>query len=270
MNQVTIIIPLSREIHMERLFASLEMMDCDRSKTNLLVYVDGDAKLYIKARNFVVESKFDQRLCVHRPQNDKKPVVNHSILMRRHRIALIMNEIKEIVAPSEYIMCIEDDTIVPRNTLKRLLNDYYIYPYAGMIQGIELGRWGIPYIGAWKVDDVYEPTEILSLTPKSGIVEVDAGGFYCFMTKYELFKKHKFETMENDSLGPDVNFGLWLRQIGHKNYADFNIRCEHRLDNGKILTLANTEPAQVKFTKQVFSDISLGIDTRWEYNVIKG
>jgi hypothetical protein len=60
---VRIILPVSREQHLLRVFASLEMLDCDRARTNLLVFVDGDESLFLTARNLVDQSKFADRQC---------------------------------------------------------------------------------------------------------------------------------------------------------------------------------------------------------------
>jgi hypothetical protein len=59
-----IILPVSREQHLLRVFASLEILECDRERTGLLVYVDGDEALYEVVANLVDQSKFAEHLCV--------------------------------------------------------------------------------------------------------------------------------------------------------------------------------------------------------------
>jgi len=39
----TIILPISREQHLLKVFASLEMLECNRERTSLLALVDGEA-----------------------------------------------------------------------------------------------------------------------------------------------------------------------------------------------------------------------------------
>jgi hypothetical protein len=99
--------------------------------------------------------------------------------------------------------------------------------HMGFIQGIEVGRWGVEYLGAWTVDDVYNPTYIKSTLLLDGIHEVDAGGFYCFMTQAEIYCNHEFKPFDNNDLGPDVDFGITLRQNGYLNYTDYSIKCLH-------------------------------------------
>ena len=64
-----------------------------------------------------------------------------SINTRRRRIAAIHNEIHKLIKPCEYVFLIEDDGALPPDALSRLLADYKAHPYAGFIEGVELGRW---------------------------------------------------------------------------------------------------------------------------------
>lgn len=254
MGEVTIVIPISRSDYAEKLFHSLEMLTCNREKTNLLTYVDGDWRLFEKIRNMTIQSKFNERLCVQR--NKGLPQVG-SVPMRRKRIADIHNELVQLLNKADYLFFIEDDTLVPSNALEKLLRGYATYPYAGFISGIELGRWGFPHLGAWKVDDVYEPKTITSIPKGTDYESVDAAGFYCFLTKFDTYKNHTFKLFE-DVLGPDVDFGITLRQQGLLNYVDHSIQCAHLSKDGPI-TLTNTEPVQVQFEKAA----TINRGTKW-------
>ena len=146
MPTTTIILPISRDQHLLKVFASLELLECDRERTSLLAVVDGEPDLFRTALNLVEQSKFAQRLCV---QGDiPGPRKEFSINTRRRRIAAIHNEIRKLIKPCEYVFLIEDDGVLPAHALSRLLADYQAHPYAGFIEGVELGRWGIPHVGA--------------------------------------------------------------------------------------------------------------------------
>ncbi len=99
---------------------SLELLECDRERTSLLAYVDGDEALYEVTANLVDQSKFAERPCV---QGQRK---EFSINTRRCRIALIHNEIHKLIKPCEYVFLIEDDGILPPDALSRLLADYQV------------------------------------------------------------------------------------------------------------------------------------------------
>jgi hypothetical protein len=61
---ITIILPISREQHLLKVLASLELLECERDRTSLLAFDDGDADLFLTARNLVEQSKLAERLCV--------------------------------------------------------------------------------------------------------------------------------------------------------------------------------------------------------------
>lgn len=81
--------------------------------------------------------------------------------------------------------------------------------------------------------------------PKDGIEMIDAGGFYCYLTKFESFMKHEFEPYLQ-VLGPDVNYGLALRKTGSTNYVDWSIKCEHYDQKGQLV---KKNPVQSTLTK---------------------
>lgn len=262
MSKVEIVLPISRSEHLQALFARLEHIECDTSQTSLLAYVDGDKALFEQVQQYVEQSKFATRRCVHRHGKDGK-VSNVDRVARRKRIASIHNELKSLVGECDYIFGLEDDTIPHGDVLKSLLHDYSIYPYAGFIEGVELGRWRVPYVGAWRANSVYETTSIQSCLPAQEIIEeIDAGGFYCFMTKREHYVNHNFKPYGYDLLGPDVEFGFSLRQQGYKNYIDWSITCRHMQQDGTALTVLNTTIAHARIEKRRIGKLSV-----WEQKI---
>jgi hypothetical protein len=253
-----IILPVSREQHLLRVFASLEVLECDRERTGLLVYVDGDEALYEVAANLVDQSKFADRQCIR--GDIPGPCKEFSINTRRRRIAAIHNEIRKLIKPCEYVFLIEDDGILPPNALSRLLSDYLAHPHAGFIEGVELGRWGIPHVGAWRADDVYDPTKLESAMPGSGVEEIDAGGLYATLTRYDLYRKHEFKPW-GDTLGPDFDMGIELRRLGHKNFIDWSVQLEHCRPDGTSIHPRAITPVQMRFTREAGS---------WSGEVIEG
>ena len=246
--------PVSRDSYLPRIFAQLELLHCDSEKTSLLVLVDGDVNLFSKVRNYVVNSKFHQRLCEYR----RKGVPNvGSVKRRRQRIADIHNEVKQYIDNADYLFLIEDDTLIPTTALDLLLNDFDFYSYAGIISGIEIGRWGYTHIGAWTVDDIYDPKKITSIKLGEELEPVDATGLYCCLVKKENYMSHNFAPLL-DILGPDVNFGIELRKMGLQNYVDHRIKCEHLTKRGAI-TFINSEIEQVQLSLE---------DNKWKQGKI--
>lgn len=247
---VTIIIPISRVDYLDEVFDCLESLECDNSRTNLVAIVDGDPELYRYATRYVDNSKFTDKSCI-RYETKLKNIPN-VINDRRLRIADIHNQLKVQVGKCDFVLGIEDDTLIPEYALTNLLDDYELYPNAGFIEGVELGRWGVYYVGGWITDSTYETTKITSCMPPEDLrtpQEISAGGFYCFLTRKNTYTSHLFETYQNNSLGPDVNFGMSLKFQGFDNYIDWKVQCIHR---NKDLSIYYPEmaPKQIEFVKK--------------------
>jgi hypothetical protein len=227
LQSTTIILPVSREQHLLKVFASLELLECDRERTSLLAFVDGEAGLFLTARNLVEQSKFAERVCIQ--GNIPGPRKEFSINTRRRRIAAIHNEMRKLLPPCDYVFLIEDDGVLPPDALSRLLADYPAHPYAGFIEGVELGRWNLPYVGAWHADDVYDMKRLESampagpellndagratgMMPDKVVEEIDAGRFYACLTRYRHYADHEFQPYDDCAFGPDVGWGITLRQ----------------------------------------------------------
>lgn len=221
----TIILTVSRREFLSEVISSIEMLDCDQSYTNILCIVDGDYKLYTEVRNLILNTKFNERLTVQYP--DRKKVKKFDIIFRRKRIASIHNFAKDFISDlSEYVLIVEDDTVIPRDALEKLKRNVIEIPGCVMSEGVEVGRWGTPYIGAWVFDDIYSPTKVTSLEyKKSGIDEIDAGGFYCSLFNAEIYKSHDFKLFE--LLGPDISMGLALRRQGFTCVINWSVPCKH-------------------------------------------
>lgn len=242
--QTTIVLLVSRKEFLEEVFEALNNLRCNESETALLCIVNGEADIFVQARNLCELSKFAERLCIQ--EKPKSRLRQYDITGRRKRISSLHNLAKEHIS-TEYVFGVEDDTIVPFYALQMLGENYV--DGVGMIEGVEMGRWGVPYIGAWTVDNIDEPTEITSLPMSEGLVEIDAGGFYCFLTRSEYYKSHEFKPFDNNGLGPDVDFSLALRRQGLKNYALFDVECIHKSERGDVM-FDVTIPRQIKMYKR--------------------
>jgi hypothetical protein len=263
--KTVIVLPVSREQHLLRVFASLENLECDRGRTGLLVYVDGEPELYLTVRNLVQQSKFAERLCV---QGDiPGPRREFSINTRRRRIAVIHNEIQKLIKPCEYVFLIEDDGVLPSDALSRLSADYQAHPFAGFIEGVELGRWGIPHVGAWRADDVYDMKRLesaiparpellndagraIGIMPDHVVEEIDAGGLYACLTRYRHYVDHEFQPYQECAFGPDIQWGIALRQQGYKNYLDWSVPVEHCRPDGTSVHPRPESLVEMQFVRE--------------------
>lgn len=156
---------------------------------------------------------------------------------RRDRIAAAHNQARELVGGSDFVFSFEDDTLVPKNAHNKLLKSYRRSEgKVGIVQGVEPSRWGPKFVGAWKVDDLENPTEYTSLMDGE---QGDAGGFYCFIVPTEIYRK--YEHSWKAPLGPDVAYGLQLRRDGYQNIVNWHVRCQHRDNHGNYLQMEGNE-----------------------------
>lgn len=224
----TILLVVSRPDFLSEVISAIELLECDETRTNILCIVNGDLQLYTRVRNIVQGMKFSERLTVHYPG---KPPTRFDVPTRRRNITDIHNFARQYVGNSQYVFSIEDDTIVPRHALKSLMRIFVEYPACAFAEGVELGRWNLPYVGAWMTDNIYDPQSISSveMVPlelgKHLIDRIDAGGLYCALIKGDLYRSHTFDLY--DDLGPDINLGITLRQQGYENFIDWNVHCTH-------------------------------------------
>lgn len=219
--QITTILPVSRVEYLDRILESLKNQTY--KSQSLIVIFDGSDNDFITVRNKVVGIDYQHVLCVKSTNRIKA----QSIYERRWHIANIHNQLRELIGDADYIFSVEDDGILPPNALERLVSSKSM-AHLGLVTGVELGRWGVPYVGAWRADDVFDPKRIVSMHSRAGEDvgdSIDACGLYCALIKADLYKSHKFTA--SNGLGPDVNLGLYIRQQGYLMYIDWGISVTH-------------------------------------------
>lgn len=220
--KITTVLPISRTQYLDRVLESL--VNQTHKSDNLIVVFDGNENDFLTVRNKIVQLDIENVLCV----TSNSLAVAHSIPDRRRHIANIHNQVRELIGECDWVFSIEDDGILPLDTIEKLVSNVEKYSDVGMFTGVELGRWGTPYVGAWVVENIDSPTKVTSLESKAiegGIQEIDACGLYCALIRADMYKQHQF--VGNNGLGADVNLGIYLRQIGFKNYIDWSIHLTH-------------------------------------------
>lgn len=249
---ITTILPVSRIQYLDRVLESLLVQTY--KPQNLLVIHDGTDEAFIEVRNRIVGLDFDSVLCVQ-SRNDR---LAYSIPERRVHITEIHNHFRELIENADWIFSIEDDGILPPNALERLLSASQAHGDVGMISGVELGRWGVPYVGAWTVDNVQDVTEMVSIenrTSETPFVEpIDACGLYCALINAKQYKSHEFIT--DNGLGPDVNLGLYMRKQGLNNYIDWGVLVTHlTYYEGQEIEIYPTDESRVVKLKLLYDNI---------------
>lgn len=236
---ITTILTVSRTTYLDRILDSLKNQTY--KSENLIVIFDGSDNDFITVRNKVVGIDYQHVLCVKSNFRQKA----YAIPDRRWHITNIHNQLRTLIGPCDWVFSVEDDGILPPDALQKLVESSKHYQDVGMITGVELGRWGVPYVGAWRVDNVWEPSSVVSMESHAGeklIEEIDGCGLYCALIDAGVYLSHDF-TIHN-GLGPDVNLGLYARQKEYRNYINWDICVTHLTSShGLELEIAATDTA---------------------------
>lgn len=241
MNIVTIL-PVSRVKYIDRVFESI--LNQTYKINNMIVIFDGSKDDFIYARNKILGYKIDNIIIVKSNNTNRA----FSMPERRQHIVDIHNQARELVINADWIFSIEDDGILPPDALRRLVLASNANDNTGIITGVELGRWGVPYVGAWTVDDIMSPKVITSIENKSSqtpftVDNIDACGLYCALIKYDIYKNHVFHT--DNGIGPDVNLCLYSKKQGYNNYIDWGIPVTHLTNNGLDIEILATDKSEI-------------------------
>ena len=242
MPPITVFAAFTRLEMMDRWFEDLFSTDLDPRNTNLAFIVDcneeeGGMKIYAKIMDEMNKVQFRKFLIT---RNLEHHVNSVNIPIRRKRIAEIKQQSKELIAnlDGDYVLSLEDDTVFTNLCVKRLYS-LASQPYVGMVTTYEAGRWTNKIIGVWNFNNVRNPTECWTELPNEDFEECDAAGFFCYLTRTELYLKHDYTTELSEPWGPDVNYGLWLRRNDYVNYVDWSQPCGHNTGSGIISPNSN-------------------------------
>lgn len=248
---ITTILPVTRLKYLDRVLESL--LAQTYKPNNLIVVFDGLDHEFATVRNKVVGLDYYTVRCVSSRNNG----LALSIPDRRVHIVEVHKQLQEIIEDTDWIFSIEDDGILPPDALQKLVRVVQNYDDVGMVSGVELGRWGVPYVGAWRADDIHNTTEMHSLenkSPQEIIEEIDACGLYCALIRADKYKEHEF-TSKNGH-GPDVNLGLYLRREGYKNYIDWSIPVTHlTFKDGQEIEISPLGESRVIKLKLLYGNI---------------
>lgn len=166
---------------------------------------------------------------------------------RRKRITENMTMLQKLVGDSTFVFGLEDDTFPPKDAFTKLyakITDKNV----GFVSGVEVGRWDIPYVGAWKMDEHRGSGELHSIPYReSHTQQVDAAGLYCYVTRTRHFKRAKFS---DNYFGPDINYVLSLRKKKLICYVDWDVKCGHLVEKTNRMLYPDENCALVSLVKE--------------------
>lgn len=224
---ITVICPFTRSWAVDRWVENLESTNLDKERTNLCFIIDCDEPRILRSLK-----QLQGYRSFHYIMNRDNQPNEVRIAVRRERIATVMNQFKELIEKTdgEIIIGLEDDTVFEGTDFSRLYKMVELDEEVGFVEGVQCGRWGVKMVGVWKLDSVKEPRRIETLLPSEGYEEIDGGGYFGFATKRELFLEHDHK-WSGEVYGPDVAYGVALRQKGYRCFVDWETVFDHNDHN---------------------------------------
>ena len=126
----------------------------------------------------------------------------------------------------DYVMWVDSDIILPKNTLTRLLSHDKdivagVYSYKLLNNKNAVAK-------RLKQEEDYDDVPLKEIRESTGIIPIDAVGFGCVLTKVSVFDKIQYPwfiyTLE---MGEDVYFCRKAQNVGLEIFLDTEVRCGH-------------------------------------------
>ncbi len=178
--------------------------------------------LYFDAPN-CIETWIDKfpgfNINIFSSDNDDPPF---NVFDRRSRHLEMRRISQKITKDYDYVLYIEDDTIIPKNTWSTLFG--YLELGYKAASGIQIGRHGSLIYGVWKKIN----GSWMSVNATSPMV-VDAVGHYCLLTSGKTYADAIIEPFYNEPIDRAHTKNI------SKLIVDPSIHCGHLLENGEVL-----------------------------------
>lgn len=237
---ISIVCAFTRLWAIEQWLKDLAAVPHDPALTNLCFIIDADEPNIKYQIEQFAKGKGYRRLELE--MNFKWAPNETNLTIRRKRIADIKEQHKEQVrrCDGEFVIGLEDDTVFGHlDGFEALVAPFREHTKIGFVEGVQIGRWGVAMVGAWKFDDVTDPRHVETLLPPTQsqgsfpYEHITAGGFYCYATRRHLYLDAPYYWSESQPWGPDVNFGLWLRTLGYRCMIKWDMLLGHN-DHGPV------------------------------------
>lgn len=256
---ITIFCPFTRRWAIDQWVANLENVEYDPAQTHLAFIID--TNLPYARKKLTDYSNAKPHRSFQLVMNEEHLPNEVRIAKRRIRIAEVKNQSKAMIANTdcEFVIGLEDDTVFDRlpnfdRLLRPMLENGLSDEEVAFVSGVQIGRWGARIVGAWDIDDPFNPRHALTKLPPTdglkGYESISAGGWYGYATPRHYYLDHEYHSASTQPWGPDINYGLWLRQQNKKCLIDWNTEFGHK-DYNRIAYPETYPLTQVLYTKDV-------------------
>jgi len=234
----SLIIPISRPWAIQPWFTQLDSVELPKGIEVVCIVDSNNTTFYnmVKEQLIIRNERFET-IKIILTGNDKLNC-HKNVEQRRERIIENWNIfLTEITG--DIILGFEDDTTPDPDAYTKLLK-ILKKENADFVQGTEVGRWHAKIIPHWKIiENKGQITEIHSAWYgdrawyNKNIIDIDGGGWYCFVGKTDAFRRVIFRHSINPPLGPDLCFVWDLKKLGYKCLGVWDIKCWHYSDDSR-------------------------------------
>ena len=228
----SICIPISRTWAIKRWFLHFKNVKLPYDECEIICLYDGNGQAVsslLKKALIAICDKFNgvTYICTNNSKNGEF----ENVVERRKRIIrnwiLFKNQVQ-----GEYILGFEDDTLPDLDAYEKLIELQLSDKNIGFIQGNEVGRWPRGQVIAnWHVlsTENGKPYKVgTGKRPTKEVIDIDGGGWYCFISPTKVFIKIVMDPECNEMPGgPDVSFVWEIKKLGYRCLADTSINCIH-------------------------------------------
>lgn len=249
---ITIFMPITRAWRVDPIAQMLGKLDTTGFECNVLICIDTKDITDHYVRNAFEKWELPFKYTIIHTNKAAAGEVN--MKKRRDHITEMLQFAAEKMPDTDFTFMIEDDTEVSPSALQSLMQNYFNLTEQGLkvgfVEGAQVGRHGYRMIGAWRWDDLENPTvcETIPYSKTKILEKIDGGGLYCFITPTKLFKAHTWYHGA-ECIGPDVTYGIELRKQGYLNFIDWTIPAGHVQQDHATL-YPNENCVVVRYEKQ--------------------
>lgn len=252
----TFVSMFSREYPVDRYFENIAKIEMPRDKMHWLIFLDTmdeDLIKKVKAKAAEQENNFaSTRIFVTAEKPIHSPEFEERVMRIARNMGVILTNIGQLHGGSDFIFMVEDDTFVKPDAFNKLWRHMQDNPKMAFVQGVEMGRWFDPRLGAGTMTDP-EQDVIVKRHPwpqEHGIEKLSVGGWYCWIGRMEALKNMKFRCKPPIWTGPDEFMVYDLTQKGWECIMDWEVPCEHMNTDGTVLIPSMAKGFEFTYTKR--------------------
>ena len=244
---ITLVVTISKIQMLPFFFEGLKNMDLPREEMHLLIYDNTDSPAVLEA----IHEGLEFCLCPKCPQFKSIRIFKSFLkpkgalmgsgneIFKKSKLANIWHMWQRIykMVWTDTFFQLEDDTICPPDSFRRLWGLLQADSSVGFVTAIETGRNAIPYVpvrvGVHKIK--LKRGKLIkreSFDPEiTGVQEIDSSGVYCFAARTEAYKTGfiDYKPIANifSLFAMDNVLTYNIKQHGWKLLADFDCWCGH-------------------------------------------